>query len=163
MSDLTERTRAQQALSQTLDELAHISRITTLGEFAASIAHELNQPLVAIIIQLQQVAINLMINAAQAMETMESGQRQLVVSIIEPGAGLAGFELSDTGPGIMLDARSLCFLRQAVRHRRLRGDAAARHRPRSRGTLSAACGLVYCREPSVSHRTAPGIRAYESI
>ncbi len=31
------------------DELAHVARITTMGELAASLAHELNQPLTAIL------------------------------------------------------------------------------------------------------------------
>src|SRR5437879_7201133 len=31
------------------DEPAHVTRVTTLGELAASIAHEINQPLAAII------------------------------------------------------------------------------------------------------------------
>lgn len=40
--------RATQALLEAQAQLAHASRITTLGELAASIAHEVNQPLAAI-------------------------------------------------------------------------------------------------------------------
>src|SRR5207247_11210274 len=47
--DLSERKRAEEALQRTQAELAHITRITTLGELAASIAHEVNQPLAAIV------------------------------------------------------------------------------------------------------------------
>ncbi|MBT9386037.1 PAS domain S-box protein [Pseudooceanicola sp. CBS1P-1] len=47
--DVTERNRAQRRLAQSHAELAHISRVTTLGEIAASIAHEVNQPLAAVI------------------------------------------------------------------------------------------------------------------
>jgi signal transduction histidine kinase len=43
-----ERGRTEGALQRTRDELAHVTRITTLGELAASIAHEVNQPLSAI-------------------------------------------------------------------------------------------------------------------
>ncbi len=39
---------AQQALQMTQVELARVSRITTMGELAASIAHEVNQPLTAV-------------------------------------------------------------------------------------------------------------------
>ena len=39
---------AQQALQTTQVELARVSRLTTIGELAASIAHEVNQPLTAI-------------------------------------------------------------------------------------------------------------------
>src|SRR2546422_10454220 len=44
-----ERKRAGEALQQAREELAHVTRVTTLGELAASIAHEINQPLAAII------------------------------------------------------------------------------------------------------------------
>jgi len=47
--DVTERKRAEEALQRTQAELAHVSRVTTLGELAASIAHETNQPLAAIV------------------------------------------------------------------------------------------------------------------
>jgi len=47
--DITERKRAEEALRKAQAELAHVTRVTTLGEMAASIAHELNQPLGAIV------------------------------------------------------------------------------------------------------------------
>ncbi|WP_404337241.1 sensor histidine kinase [Sphingomonas sp. MMS12-HWE2-04] len=47
--DVTERNRAQARLVQSQAELTHVSRVTTLGQLAASIAHEVNQPLSAII------------------------------------------------------------------------------------------------------------------
>jgi PAS domain S-box-containing protein len=46
--DITERKRAEEALQNAQTELAHISRVTTMGELATSIAHEINQPLGAI-------------------------------------------------------------------------------------------------------------------
>src|SRR4030095_4616958 len=48
-NDITERKRAEDGLDRARAELAHITRVTTLGELAASIAHEINQPLAAII------------------------------------------------------------------------------------------------------------------
>ncbi len=47
--DVTERNRAQARLAQAQVELAHVSRVTTLGQLAASIAHEVNQPLSAVV------------------------------------------------------------------------------------------------------------------
>jgi PAS domain S-box-containing protein len=44
-----ERAQAAEALHQAQAELARVTRVTTLGELAASIAHEVNQPLAAII------------------------------------------------------------------------------------------------------------------
>ena len=43
--DITERTRAEEALRQAQGDLARISRVTTIGELAASLAHELSQPI----------------------------------------------------------------------------------------------------------------------
>ncbi len=47
--DITERNRTHEALQQAQSELAHVARLTTLGELTASIAHEVNQPLAAIV------------------------------------------------------------------------------------------------------------------
>jgi PAS domain S-box-containing protein len=47
--DVTERTRSEEALRQTQADLAHISRVTTMGELTASLAHEINQPITAAI------------------------------------------------------------------------------------------------------------------
>ncbi len=44
-----ERRQAQDALSEAQRELAHVARVTTMGELAASIAHEVNQPLSAVV------------------------------------------------------------------------------------------------------------------
>src|SRR5262245_16358247 len=48
-NDVTERKRAEESLRQAQAELAHVTRVTALGELAGSIAHEINQPLAAII------------------------------------------------------------------------------------------------------------------
>jgi signal transduction histidine kinase/CheY-like chemotaxis protein len=55
VTDVTERKRAEEELRQkeaslreAQTELAHVSRVTTMGELAASIAHEVNQPLAGI-------------------------------------------------------------------------------------------------------------------
>ncbi|MBN3759344.1 PAS domain S-box protein [Burkholderia sp. Ac-20365] len=49
LMDVTDRVTAQQALDRSTAELAHITRVTMLGEMAASIAHEVTQPLAAIV------------------------------------------------------------------------------------------------------------------
>jgi PAS domain S-box-containing protein len=48
--DVTEQRRAEEALRQAQSELARVMRLTTMGELAASIAHEIRQPLAAIVI-----------------------------------------------------------------------------------------------------------------
>jgi C4-dicarboxylate-specific signal transduction histidine kinase len=46
--DVTERTRVQERLQRVQAEFAHAARVSMLGELAASIAHEVSQPLTAI-------------------------------------------------------------------------------------------------------------------
>ena len=49
LMDVTETKLAQEALARSTAELAHVTRITMLGELAASIAHEVTQPIAAIV------------------------------------------------------------------------------------------------------------------
>jgi PAS domain S-box-containing protein len=49
VQDITERRQTEEALDKSRSELAQVSRLTTMGELAASIAHEVNQPLTAVI------------------------------------------------------------------------------------------------------------------
>src|SRR5882672_1420213 len=46
--DLRERKAAEEALLRAREELARVARVSTVGELAASIAHEINQPLAAV-------------------------------------------------------------------------------------------------------------------
>lgn len=62
VSDITERRNAEQESAQQRTELAHLSRVAVLGEMSASLAHELNQPLTAILS-----------NAQAAMRFLDSG------------------------------------------------------------------------------------------
>lgn len=186
--------RQNQERQRVQAELAHVSRVTTLGELAASIAHEVNQPLTGIVtyggaclrwinrpepdlgearhavenmiaeglrasevirriralarkddsrrqpfhlgeladetvlmvrhqaefhgiavaqqyaaglpqvlgdrIQLQQVIINLLVNAIQAMSSRAQGQRELRISTTRQADGQALLRVEDTGPGV---------------------------------------------------------------
>jgi PAS domain S-box-containing protein len=47
--DVTASKRAEEKLHKAQTELAHVTRVTALGELTASIAHEVNQPLAAVI------------------------------------------------------------------------------------------------------------------
>jgi PAS domain S-box-containing protein len=49
-TDITERRRAEDALRQAQAEIARVSRMTSMEQLAASIAHEVNQPLAAVVI-----------------------------------------------------------------------------------------------------------------
>ncbi|OAN66536.1 hypothetical protein A7X12_10390 [Sphingomonas sp. TDK1] len=64
--DISERLEAQQRLEVLRTEFAHASRIATLGELVASVAHEINQPLSAIIT-----------NAGTAIRTLDRDEPKL--------------------------------------------------------------------------------------
>ena len=51
--DITERRQTELEVSGTRQELAHIGRVSIMGELTASLAHELNQPLTAILSNVQ--------------------------------------------------------------------------------------------------------------
>jgi PAS domain S-box-containing protein len=198
--DMSERNRARDALAHVQAELAHAARVGTLGELTASIAHEVNQPLAAIVtsgeaglrwldraepdlgearsalgrmvadgkraaaiigriramatkraiervrlkpnelvaeaaallareisahaatlrvelapeaaeidgdrVQLQQVLVNLLVNALQAMA--QSDARELVVRTL-CGNGVVAFEIEDSGPGVAPEAATGLF------------------------------------------------------
>jgi C4-dicarboxylate-specific signal transduction histidine kinase len=195
--DVTDRHESQVKLEQMSDELAHASRVSTLGQLAASIAHEVNQPLAAIMtygnsgkrwmgrptpdlaevgkcldhmvvnatraadvisrirslatkkpreiqilnlpealdeavdlvsrslrdsgitlrmaierdlapvsadrVQIQQVLVNLLMNAIQAMEGITEGSCEILVSASSLPAGMIRVDVSDTGCGISGD------------------------------------------------------------
>lgn len=49
-NDITGRKQAEDALQRSTSQLAHVTRVKTLDELVASIAHEVNQPLAAIVV-----------------------------------------------------------------------------------------------------------------
>ncbi len=53
MMDITQREMMQKAIREAQDELARASRAATVGTLSASLAHELNQPLGAIVVNAQ--------------------------------------------------------------------------------------------------------------
>jgi signal transduction histidine kinase len=80
--DVTEGKRAEHALHQTQAELTRVSRLTALGEFAASIAHEVRQPLTAVIVNakaglrcISGTAPDLTQVRAALMDVVDAGQR----------------------------------------------------------------------------------------
>jgi PAS domain S-box-containing protein len=78
--DLTERKKADDAIQTTRTQLAHMARVKTVGELTASIAHEINQPLTAVVADA---------NACRRMLDSDTPDmrevRQAVVDIAENG------------------------------------------------------------------------------
>jgi two-component system sensor kinase FixL len=79
-NDITERKRAEEALQQAQAELAHVTRVTTMGELAASIAHEINQPLAAIVAD-----ANACLNWLKADRANLDDVRAALVAIVKDG------------------------------------------------------------------------------
>ncbi len=71
--DITHERETALTVQRQRDELAHVARITTMGELAASLAHELNQPLTAILSNAQ---------AAQRFLAAEPGNVEEVHAIL---------------------------------------------------------------------------------
>ena len=71
--DITKRKRAEEQVARHRNEMAHLSRVSTLGELSASIAHELNLPLSAILSNAQaaqRILANGQTNVAEVREIL---------------------------------------------------------------------------------------------
>ena len=80
--DLTERKRAEterEKLRQLEAHLAHINRVTTLGELAASLSHELKQPIAAAITNARTCLRWLMRDKPDVQEAREAAGRMVEV------------------------------------------------------------------------------------
>lgn len=77
---IKERERAEEQSRQHLQQLAHVARISALGEMASAIAHEINQPLTAILSYTQ---------ASQRLLAAEQHDRQELQHAMERAAAQA--------------------------------------------------------------------------
>ncbi len=76
--DITERKRAEEErerLRQALADLAHINRVSTMGELAASLAHEIKQPLFAAVTNAQTCLGWLARDRPEVAEAQEAASR----------------------------------------------------------------------------------------
>jgi PAS domain S-box-containing protein len=94
--DLTEQKRAQEMLQEaqqtlytTQVELARVSRVTTMGELAASIAHEINQPLTAITNN-GSACLRLLANSSLDPEVLRQALEEIISDGSRASAVLAG-------------------------------------------------------------------------
>jgi len=83
IASLFERKRAEEALRQAQANLAHVSRVMTLGELTASISHEVNQPLAAVVTN-GQICLRLL-----ALETPRPDEMRAAVERIVRDANRA--------------------------------------------------------------------------
>jgi len=75
--DITERKRADRELAVQRDELAHLSRVVMLAELSGSLAHELNQPLTAILSN-AQAAVRFMAHVPPNLEEVRESLSNIV-------------------------------------------------------------------------------------
>jgi C4-dicarboxylate-specific signal transduction histidine kinase len=72
-----ERMRAESALQKAQAELAHMTRLTTMGELTASIAHEVNQPLTAVLNN-ANACLDLLPNGAPNLEEVREALTEII-------------------------------------------------------------------------------------
>jgi len=78
--EIADRQQAEHSLRQAQGDLAHVSRVTTVGELVASIAHEVNQPLGAIVTN-GQACVRLLSHEPPGLEKA----RQVIGRMINDG------------------------------------------------------------------------------
>jgi len=72
-----ERDRAEEALRQAQADLTHVSRVTTMGELTASIAHEVSQPLSAVVNN-ANACVSLLDPGATNLEEVREALREII-------------------------------------------------------------------------------------
>lgn len=83
--DITATRRAEEALRRGQADLAHVSRMTTLGEFTASIAHEVNQPLGSIVNN-ANACLSLLTHGAPQLDEIREALLEIIQGTDQAGA-----------------------------------------------------------------------------
>jgi PAS domain S-box-containing protein len=78
IEDITERKRAEDAMNEARDALLRVARLSIMGELSASIAHEINQPLGAIVANGQACLRFLSASAADIEDAREAVEEIIV-------------------------------------------------------------------------------------
>lgn len=79
LADISERRRAEQLAAQQRVELAHLSRVAMLGELSGALAHEINQPLAAILSN-AQAAQRFLARDPSALQPVHDALQAIVAS-----------------------------------------------------------------------------------
>jgi len=82
--DLSEQQASRQALAEQREKLAHVGRLSIMGEMTASIAHEINQPLTAISMY-AQAGLKL-IDRGDSLNKLKDALEKLNVQALRAGA-----------------------------------------------------------------------------
>src|SRR2546425_2503618 len=132
--DLTEHMLASEALREAQAALAHVTRVMTLGEVTASIAHELNQPLAAIVNN-ANACLGLLPSGRHDLDDVREALTDMVSdadrasAIIERVSGLAKRSPPEKVPlrlvDVVDDVRALAAAESVARRVTIRTDVAA--------------------------------------
>jgi PAS domain S-box-containing protein len=132
LMDVTATRKAQEALQIAQTELAHVTRMTTLGEMSASIAHEVNQPLAAIVTNGEAGLRWLDREVPEIAEALDA-IRQIVGEAHRASGVIRGIrEFSRKGPPEMIQLDINDVIEEAialVRHEALRHGVTIRLQP----------------------------------
>ncbi len=82
--DISERRQAERKVQELTSELVHVSRLTDMGQLASTLAHELNQPLTAVMNYAEAARAMVATNPARSAElvTKAAGQAERAGDII---------------------------------------------------------------------------------
>jgi C4-dicarboxylate-specific signal transduction histidine kinase len=132
IAEIAERTRTETVLRETQNELARAARIMTVGELTSSIAHEINQPLAAVMSNAEAALNWLQRNPPALLETKESvdaiiaagGRAGDIItrirSLIKRGVpDLTTLNINDVVDGVLATARAGFKTQDVVIERRL--------------------------------------------
>jgi C4-dicarboxylate-specific signal transduction histidine kinase len=108
--DITSRKQSELEIGQQRNELAHIARVSTMGQLASSLAHELNQPLGAIL---------------RNAEAAELFLQEAAPDLDEVRAILVDIRKDDQRAGAVIDRMRDMIQRRKVEHCRLNLDQLA--------------------------------------
>jgi signal transduction histidine kinase/integral membrane sensor domain MASE1 len=92
-TDVTERRLAETIAQESRDELAHYLRVSTIGELTTSIAHELNQPLAAILANAQAARRLLARPAADSRREVDEILEEIIQEDRRAGDVIRGLRL----------------------------------------------------------------------
>jgi PAS domain S-box-containing protein len=87
--DLSERKRAEELFRQMQTELAHANRVATMGQFTASIAHEISQPLTAVGTN-ASAALRWLSRDPPAIENTRESLEQIIADVARAGNIITG-------------------------------------------------------------------------